>query len=64
MPHPLGDTLHSQQLRDLLFALGAIGGFLFATGFLGSGNFPTTLSGVVLLALFGYLGFRLSRSMN
>lgn len=64
MGSPLSSTLHTQQFQDALFILGGIGGFLFITGFTGYGNFATTLPGVILLALTGYLGFRLSRSMN
>ncbi|MCD2199412.1 hypothetical protein LPA44_05795 [Halobacterium sp. KA-4] len=64
MGSPLSNTLHTQQFQDALFILGGIGGFLFITGFTGYGNFATTLPGVILLALTGYLGFRLSRSMN
>ena len=60
MSSPLSDTLHNQQFRDALFVLGAIGGLLFAAGFLGYGNFATTLPGVVVLVLVGYLGLRLS----
>lgn len=64
MGSPLSDALHTQQFRDALFILGGIGGFLFTSGFTGYGNFATTLPGVILLVLTGYLGFRLSRSMN
>ncbi len=64
MSGSLGDILHSRQLRDALFVLGAVGGFLFVAGFMGYGNFATTLPGVVLLVLAGYLGFRSSRSME
>jgi len=61
---PMSDTLHIQQFRDTLIILSAVGGFLFVVGFAGYGNFATTLPGVLLLALTGYLGFRLSRSMH
>ncbi|WP_318568261.1 hypothetical protein [Salinigranum marinum] len=64
MSRPLSDALHGQQLRDALFVLGATGGFLFVAGFLGYGNFATTLPGVVLLVLIGSLGFWLSRSVK
>jgi hypothetical protein len=62
MPSPPGDVLHSQQVRDALFVVGAVAGLLFVAGFLGYGNFATTLPGVVSLVLVGYLGFRASRS--
>lgn len=64
MALPLSDTLHGQQVQDSLFIIGSIAGFLFVSGFLGYGNFATTLPGLVLLVVAGYLGFQLSRSMN
>ena len=64
MSSPPSETLHNQQFRDALFVLGTIGGLLFAAGFLGYGNFATTLPGAVVLVLVGYLGFRLSQSMS
>jgi hypothetical protein len=61
MSFPPSDTRHSQRMRDALFSIGSIAGFLFVSGFLGYGNFVTTLPGLVLLVVTGYLGFRLSR---
>ena len=61
MSSPLSETRHSQQMRDALFITGSITGLLFVSGVLGYGNFATTLPGLVLLVVAGYLGFRLSR---
>lgn len=64
MSPPLSDTLHGLPVRDSLFVIGSIAGFLFVSGFLGYGNVATTLPGVALLVFAAYLGFRLSRTTN
>ncbi|GGN86290.1 hypothetical protein EGH21_01250 [Halomicroarcula sp. F13] len=64
MTRPLMDAVRRRQFRTALFVAAAVVVVLTAAGWLGYGNFATTLPGLALLVVAGYLGFRASRSLS